>query len=92
MSSAEVYHTMHPLVGPGDKESTNGPQHTPELPSPSKINEKSENKKRSGCFKCGIPILLVFFCIVGVGVALHHKRILPHTPGTLNHYRTLSSF
>ena len=90
MSSTEVYHNMHSPPGPGDEESTKGPQHTPEFPS--KTNEKSENQKRSGCFKCGIPILLVVLCIGGVGVALHHKRILPHTPGTLNHYRTLSSF
>ena len=82
MSSAEIYQNIPCPLGPGDKESTNGPQHTPELPSPSKTNEKSENQKRGACFTCGIPILLVLLCIVGVGVALHHFRIFPHTPGT----------
>ena len=82
MSSTEVYHNMLSPPGPGDEESTKGPQHTPEFPSPSKTNEKSENQKRSGCFKCGIPILLVVLCIVGVGVALHHYRRFPHTSGS----------
>ena len=82
MSSAEVCHNMYSPKGPGDKESTNEPLHTPEFPSPSRTNEKSEHQKRSACFKCGIPILLVLLCIVGVGVALHHYRRFPHTSGS----------
>ena len=82
MSSAEVYQNIYSPSGPGDKESTNEAQHTPEFPPPSKTNDKSENQKRRGCFKCGIPILLVLLCIVGVGVTLHHYGTFPSTPGT----------
>ena len=82
MSSAEIYQNIPCPLGPGDKESTNGPQPTPELSSLSKTNDKSENRKRSGCFKCGIPILLVLLCIVGVGVTLHHYGTFLRIPGT----------
>ena len=92
MSSAEIYQNIYSPPCPGDKESTKEPQHTQELPSPSKTNEKSENQKRSACFKCGIPILLVLLCIVGVGVTLHHYGTFPRTPGTWNHCMKLSIF
>ena len=82
MSSAEVYPDIYFTQWPGDKEPTNEPQHTSEFPSPSKTNEKYENQKRTACFKCGIPILLTLLCITGVGVALHHYGVFPHTPGT----------